>query len=304
MAIVGYEYRMDGGSWIDVGLPDPLTFTVEELAPGTEYDFEVRGYDAEGNRTSISNIATASTLALDMFDPVWWIRPEEIDGVYTEDEEITVWEDASGNGFDGETTTGPAYNDNQINGYPVAKFRSTGSVFSGSSGPFIGPNENLGTMFGLGVTATEMVVVVRALDETPADGTYCGSWSVAGGSTVKNKYPEVDGDLHENFFSTTCYDMGPPPVDITEWRVYSVYSTDDDWAAYLDGEQLHHADDNVFNASFSTMLLGASNTTTVQPYLPYFNGEIAECLLWPKKLSDPQRTAIWNYLKEKYELSF
>jgi hypothetical protein len=61
MAIVGYEYRMDGGSPIDIGLPDPLTFTVEELAAATEYDFEIRGYDAEGNRTAWSNIATAVT---------------------------------------------------------------------------------------------------------------------------------------------------------------------------------------------------------------------------------------------------
>lgn len=62
MAIIGYEYRIDGGSPVDVGLPVPLTFTVGGLAEATIYDFEVRGYDAEGNRTPWSNVATASTL--------------------------------------------------------------------------------------------------------------------------------------------------------------------------------------------------------------------------------------------------
>lgn len=61
MAIVGYEYRIDGGSPVDMGLPDPLTFTVGDLEEATIYDFEVRGYDAEGNRTPWSNVATAST---------------------------------------------------------------------------------------------------------------------------------------------------------------------------------------------------------------------------------------------------
>lgn len=61
MAIVGYEYRIDGGTPVDMGLPDPLTFTVAGLEEATIYDFEVRGYDAEGNRTPWSNVATAST---------------------------------------------------------------------------------------------------------------------------------------------------------------------------------------------------------------------------------------------------
>lgn len=64
MAIIGYEYRIDGGSPVDVGLPDPLTFIVDGLESSTEYDFEVRGYDAEGNRTPWSNVATASTFGL------------------------------------------------------------------------------------------------------------------------------------------------------------------------------------------------------------------------------------------------
>lgn len=61
MAIVGYEYRIDGGLPVDIGLPDPLEWTVAGLDSVTSYEFEIRGYDAEGNRTAWSNTATATT---------------------------------------------------------------------------------------------------------------------------------------------------------------------------------------------------------------------------------------------------
>ena len=62
MAIVGYKYRIDGGAWVDMGMPvGPLTFTVPGLAPSTEYDTEVVGYDSEGNEVGLPNVATAST---------------------------------------------------------------------------------------------------------------------------------------------------------------------------------------------------------------------------------------------------
>jgi hypothetical protein len=46
MSIAGYEYRIDGGSWVDIGLPvGPLTTTVSGLNPLTTYGFEMRWYD-------------------------------------------------------------------------------------------------------------------------------------------------------------------------------------------------------------------------------------------------------------------
>lgn len=68
MAIVGYEYRKrvqgetDWDSIVDVG--PVLTSVSAGLSPSTTYEYQVRGYDSEGNRTAWSNIATATTLGL------------------------------------------------------------------------------------------------------------------------------------------------------------------------------------------------------------------------------------------------
>lgn len=55
----GYEYRIDAGSAVDNG--NVLTESVTGLTPETEYDFQVRAYDAAGNRSSYSAAVSATT---------------------------------------------------------------------------------------------------------------------------------------------------------------------------------------------------------------------------------------------------
>lgn len=62
MAVAGYEYRVDGGSPVDVG--NVLSALVTGLTPDTEYTFEVRAYDTAGNRSAWSDPVTATTDAL------------------------------------------------------------------------------------------------------------------------------------------------------------------------------------------------------------------------------------------------
>lgn len=54
-AVTGYEYRVNGGSVVDAG--DVLTVAagISGLTPGAEYTFEVRAYDAAGNRSTYSS---------------------------------------------------------------------------------------------------------------------------------------------------------------------------------------------------------------------------------------------------------
>jgi hypothetical protein len=57
----GYEVRIDGGSWTDVG--NVLTWDATGLTPETEYDFEVRAYNGEGAgpATSVFSETTNAT---------------------------------------------------------------------------------------------------------------------------------------------------------------------------------------------------------------------------------------------------
>jgi chitodextrinase len=72
IAVTGYEIRIDGGAPIDIGLN--LNSNRTGLSENTEYDFEVRAYDAAGNRSDWSPVETVSTLA-DTAPPnaPWWV---------------------------------------------------------------------------------------------------------------------------------------------------------------------------------------------------------------------------------------
>jgi PKD repeat protein len=66
MSVAGYEYRLNGGSPVDVG--DVLTKIISALSPNTLYSFEIRAYDAAGNRSGWSSIVSATTLASPVLD--------------------------------------------------------------------------------------------------------------------------------------------------------------------------------------------------------------------------------------------
>lgn len=60
VGVTGYEYRRDGSAAQDMGMTKP--FDVTGLTLGTFYDFQVRAYDAAGNRSDWSAIVTEQTL--------------------------------------------------------------------------------------------------------------------------------------------------------------------------------------------------------------------------------------------------
>ena len=61
VGVTGYEYRVGGGAAVDAGAG--LTETVTGLTASTLYSFEVRAYDAAGNRSGWSAAASATTSA-------------------------------------------------------------------------------------------------------------------------------------------------------------------------------------------------------------------------------------------------
>lgn len=57
VAVTGYEYRLNAGSWVDLG--NVLTVNISARTPGATDTFEVRAYDAAGNRaTALSQSIT------------------------------------------------------------------------------------------------------------------------------------------------------------------------------------------------------------------------------------------------------
>lgn len=59
VAVTGYEYRIAAGSWVDAG--NVLTVNITGRTPGATETFEVRAYDAAGNRSTPA-LSTSVTL--------------------------------------------------------------------------------------------------------------------------------------------------------------------------------------------------------------------------------------------------
>ena len=60
VAVTGYEYRLNAGSWVSVG--NVLTIGISARTPGSTDTFEVRAYDAAGNKSTPA-LSTSVTLA-------------------------------------------------------------------------------------------------------------------------------------------------------------------------------------------------------------------------------------------------
>lgn len=63
--VVGYQYRLDGGTWHNLSVTgtSTKTGTISGLSADTEYDIEVRCYDGEPNYSIASDVLTETTNA-------------------------------------------------------------------------------------------------------------------------------------------------------------------------------------------------------------------------------------------------
>lgn len=102
VGVTGYEYRVGGGAAVDAGAG--LTETVLGLTASTLYSFQVRAYDAAGNRSGWSTAASATTAAAtpgvaELYAAVMALSPI---GYWKLDETTgTTAIDSSGNGRNG-----------------------------------------------------------------------------------------------------------------------------------------------------------------------------------------------------------
>ena len=137
MAITGYEIRINGGSAQDVG--NVTSHLATGLTAGTEYGFEVRSYDDDGNRSDWSSVVWESTLA--SADPssvaglVWWMKADALS--LADGDPVAAWADASPEADDLAQGTGgnqPTYQTNEINGLPVVRFDGADDFLSTAKG--------------------------------------------------------------------------------------------------------------------------------------------------------------------------
>ena len=232
-----------------------------------------------------------------------WLEADK--GVTPSGGPISTWADQSGHGNNAtQTTTGnkPALVPNVLNGLPVVRFNGTSSYL------------NL-PYFMEYATQGEGFVVLRN-KVSGFSGTGYGSLWFLGDSTVllgdpvvcPTGYPYYYRDsITENFGSTNIFHIPVSLESLGNFNVYEVSSQTDNWNAWINGVSLYHSSDSHI-VSFGNQCLNLGRWTKYFPnsqygnYYWWFEGDVAEVLVFNRALSTDERATINAYLKGKYGL--
>lgn len=307
VGVTGYEYRIDGGSAVDMGLTKP--FTVSGLTASTEYGFEVRAYDAAGNASAWSSVVSETTDA-STFSGLLDDVTSTLHGVYSTSKLLGGYsgaairvKDASNVeediGFDvgGELNTGALSGDAP---YKVVKFYDQSGNGRDWTGGLLDTEPTLDVadksirfenqLFDSGnlsaLTEAE-IFVKRKID---ADPTIAGEGSMylMGTNSDKTHIPYTNGQIYDSFGTDTRKDTGVNPTDsMTAYHVYNAYSKTDDWACYLnDGTT------PIYSTATNTVSFPSNTTFGRWSGGYYMLGNVKAVVLFSEKVTSGDRILV------------
>ena len=266
-----------------------LSYVDTNLAAGTTYYYEMAAVSAAGVSGN-SNPAWATTLtngaSLPMGSLLLWLKADS--GVLQQgaSNRVMTWCDQSGNGNNANQTTAtnqPLFVSNALNGMPVMRFSATNQ-------------DGFGLPAVLNNTASsEALVVLRTAVARPGVTRALWKFGVYG-----TGYPNTDGTIGDSFASSTVNNIGCPTQPLTQYHVYEVASAQNGlWAAWIDGELQYVTNNNTY---FVNVPYGPSLGWDNQ-YGNYFDGDIAEVMMFNRTLAADERATVGQYLFMKYNLS-
>lgn len=194
---------------------------------------------------------------------------------------LAAWRDQSGNGNDAvQATAGhrPEVVVDEVNGQPVVRFD--------------GSNDSLNLTDPMnGATAGEIFIVARLKDFT----NFANGIAQFGGG---NGTTYTEGNMVDDFGINTGADFpGPGGALVTAWHTYHASVTEDGEDLSFNGHLLLHralpgfAPDVTFR---SDAMLGTD------VFDEYFNGDIAEVIVYDRVLTEAEREQVSAYLTIKY----
>jgi hypothetical protein len=192
---------------------------------------------------------------------------------------VARWADQSGYGNDavqGESAHQPRFAPGQVNDLPAVHFDAK-SDNALSLPPFMA-----------GAAAGEAFVVVR---RSPATNVV-GLWAFGGASG--SRYPESNGQINDDFASSTWRNTVPAPADLTNFHLYNVGGDGSVWFQNFDGVSHFRQEGNTVKFR-DHPTLGDGNGC-------FFDGDIAEVIVYDRVLTDAERKLVTGYLTIRYSL--
>ncbi len=258
---------------------------------GTVSEFNYIIYDNDGiGSTGPGGVGDATDNSL-------WLSADSGTGAATNGDDVPTWEDRSGNNNNAANTTvaqTPNYITGELNGKPIIRFDDDNNA----NGDYLGANTSLGISGG---GAATVYFVAKSTRDDAGTGLYIGD--MAGTSNRIRHYGlEIAHAVRFND-GNRIFDDG---FTINDWKIGGFRNTAG--AGYGDFEGFVNG--TTLNQTASTNPASVPNTSDDLFYIGgdrsfgsrYFEGDIAEVVVYSRALNETQRIIVENYLAAKYAL--
>jgi hypothetical protein len=285
---VGVTYKVnrstDGGAYVTIGtVTDSTSYIDNGLIAGGSYSYTVVAGTATGSSAAGSPFSVVMPTAAPDFPATGlrlWLRADA--GIAADvTGNLAAWSDQSKNGYLLSPTGGgslPQLMTSVLNGRPVVHFGGNGVGL---------PLPD----FMAGAGAGEVFVVLRSTAATP--GATNGFWQLGGSGGAA--YPDSNGNVPDDFGSTQIYQTGTPTVPVSSFQIYNVSAQPGSWINRYNGVIQYASASNTVGFT-NTAVLGRDGNGN------WFNGDIAEMMVYDHVVSSSEREAVETYLATKYML--
>ena len=226
---------------------------------------------------------------------VLWLRANA--GVTTSGSDVTDWADQSGYGHDAFQATSsrqPTFVASGMNGEPVIQFDGTAKWLTISDADSLDDTEGL-TMFVVFDAATNdgnPYGLVSKRVSSASQQAY-SLFLYTGG----NMYLDIDGN-DQRFNNGSSYSTG---TDYISTARFDGNASGDESALYTNGgeDATNSESETAIGNYTSDLFIGALNDS----YGNYFDGDIAEIIIYRRSLNEVEKFKVEDYLAEKYGIT-
>jgi hypothetical protein len=212
-----------------------------------------------------------------------WLKAESVLFALSSTNRIAEWLDQTCNGIQvlqATLNSQPLLSHNELNGKPVVRFHTTNF--------FNLPN------FPANWSEAEAFVILKAASDFPTQPR--ALWSLYGNAAIEY-YPKTDGTIGDDFGrGAGPNDRIIPSASLAQPHLYNVVTKPNEWTSRINGVIHFSTPSNVVSWLNAQRYLGQNQNSH------YFDGFVAEMLMYNRVLTDAERKRVEAYLNQRYAL--
>ena len=275
------ERSANGGAFEEIARTAWRSYTDADAVPGNTYTYRIKARNGAGDSAPVTAVplfldATAALPGMPARENLLlWLRADQ--GVLTDGtpgNAILRWQDQSGNGNHASqlaVANRPVLATNAISGEAAVRFTAAQK----HTLSFLNVMQ--------GAVAAEIIIRVKASAITYSADNGLWKWSASGAA-----YPGRTGTLTDGTASNANQLQGIPVLSLDQWRTYAISAAAGQWISRIDGVEQYRAAANTV-AFVSAPLLGTNGSA-------WFDGDIAEILIYDRTLGTAEREQLTRYL--------